>query len=281
MALSKEKKLDYNESLKEFKAFIEDLKKEVTLYKSQIKKNKEAEPYYAIGLVLNSIRFINACVEINKLSLHKLELKSEIYLNLGRKEIYSVFTSMEKVVTMTYDGPLGENSDILEGLTLFTPAQRLNFILGFKDAIYRIIDAYGDNKPIGPYSKWKWSWPELHFKLAVLAKNLFDFKAYERERDINNPNYYIRKDHFNLIIELCNLAAQEYRSKFDLSTSDAGDLRKSVAMLEVTRKIYQVIGFTDDLKKTKTLIESLNAKIEAIEAEKDKSKKPKVPTTTK
>ena len=276
-ALTKEQKLEYNESLKEFKNYIEDLKKEVIFYKSQMKKNKESEPYYTIGLVLNSIRFINTCVEINKLSLYKLDLKSEFYLNLGRKEIYSVFTNMEKVVSMDYDGPLGENSEALEKLTLFSPSQRLNFILGFRDSINAILDSYGDLKTGGSYSKWKYSWPELYFKLAVLTKNLFDYKAYERERDINNPDYYIRKEHFNLIIELCNIAAQEYRSKFDLSTSDTADLRKSVAMLELTRKIYQVTGFTEDLRKTKNLIESLNAKIDALEAEKSKGKKAKLP----
>ncbi|MCB1159971.1 MAG: hypothetical protein H7A25_05315 [Leptospiraceae bacterium] len=273
MALTKQQKLEYNESLKEFKSYIEELKKEVILYKSQMKKNKDAEPYYIIGLVLNSIRFINTCIEINKLSQHKLRLKSEFYLNLGRKEIYSVFTNMEKVVSMNFDGSLAENSEYLEKLDLFSPSQRLNFIHGFRAAIEGIVDAYGDQKPSGPYSKWKWSWPEIYYKLAILSKNLFDFKAYEKERDINNMHYYVRKEHFNLIIELCNYAAQEYRTKFDLSTSETADLRKSVIMLEILKMIYQITGIRDDLDKTKTLIESLNNKIDTIESEKTKKKK--------
>ncbi|MEM7179747.1 MAG: hypothetical protein AAF518_02460 [Spirochaetota bacterium] len=272
MALTKEQKQNYNENLKEFKAYIEELRKEVNLYKSQMKRSKTTESYYKIGLVLNSVRFIYTCTEINKLSQHFLRLKSENYLNLGRKEIYSVFSKMEEVVTMHYDGSLAENEEQLAKITAFNPQQRLNFIYAFKDAIYRIIEGYGDNKTSST-SRWRWSWPEIHFKLAVLSKNLFDFKAYERERDINNTYYYVRKEHFDLIIEFCNVAAQEYRSKYDLSTNDPSDLRKSVSMLEITRKIYQITGFTEDLGKVKILIDSLNNKIDDIEKGKKKKKR--------
>lgn len=271
MALTKEQKLNYNENLKEFKAYIEELRKEVNMYKSQMKRNIGSKAYYKIGLVLNSVRFIYTCTEINKLSQHYLRLKSENYLNLGRKEIYSVFSKMEEVVTMYYDGSLAENEEHLEKISEFNPIQRLNFIYALKDAIYMIIEGYGDNKTTST-SRWKWSWPEIHFKLAVLAKNLFDFKAYEKERDINHKYYYVRKEHFDLIIELCNFAAQEYRSKYDLSTSDPGDLRKSVAMLEITRKIYQIIGFQEELRKVKILIDSLNNKIDEIEKGQKKKK---------
>lgn len=46
-------------------------------------------------------------------------------------------------------------------------------------------------------------------------------------------------------------------------------------MLEVNRKILQTTGETEDLEKTKTLIESLKDKVESIEADKEKKKKKK------
>lgn len=52
-------------------------------------------------------------------------------------------------------------------------------------------------------------------------------------------------------------------------------MKKSIAMLEVNRKILQTTGETEDLEKTKTLIESLQDKVESIEADKDKKKKKK------
>ncbi|MCB1191387.1 MAG: hypothetical protein H7A23_15185 [Leptospiraceae bacterium] len=267
--LTVKQKQDYNENLKEFKAYQDDLKKDVSLYKVQMKKNKASEPYYQIAIIMHSIRFINTCILINELSVAKLEIKSETYLNLGRKEIYSVLSSLEKVVGNDYDGGLGDNKEALAAIALIPPLQRLNLLKNLKDIIDKMVEAYGSS------SKWKWSWPEIHFKFAVVAKNFFDFRAYERESDLSSDNYYVYREHYELIIELCNFAAQEYRSKFDLSTTDTNDLRKSVAMLDLIRKIYQITGDTDDLEKTKNLIDSLNMKIESLEEEKKKDKKKK------
>ena len=209
---------------------------------------------------------MNTCICINDLSNHTLGLKSETYLNLARKEVYSVISTMERVVGADYENGLDENREQLDAIPEFAPDQRLNFIRGFRKTVNDIIEAFGSN------SKWKWSWPEIHFKLAVLAKNLFDFRAYEKERDLDSPYYYVRMDHFNLIIELSNHAAQEYRSKFDLSTSDVNDLKKCIALLEMNRKIFQITGNNDDMVKTKTLIESMSAKVSSLE-NKDKKKK--------
>ncbi|MCU0825097.1 MAG: hypothetical protein MUF77_10700, partial [Leptospira sp.] len=82
-----------------------------------------------------------------------------------------------------------------------------------------------------------------------------------------------RKEHFNLIIELANQAAQDYRSKFEMSTQDSTDLKHSVEMLEMNRKIFQITGETEDLEKTKTLIESFQQKINDLESDDKKKKK--------
>jgi hypothetical protein len=269
MAIDKQVKAEFDKNLTDFKAYIEDLKKEVNLYKIQMKKSKQLEPYYQIAIVLNSIRLINTCICINELSNHSLKLKSEIYLNIARKEIYSIFTAMEKVVGSDYENGLDENRELLDSIEEFSPVQRLNFIKGLRKSVNDIIDAYGTN------SKWKWSWPEIHFKLAVLSKNIFDFRAFLKDNDLDSPHYYVRKEHYATILELANHAAQEYRSKFDLSTNDTGDLKKCIQLFEMLRKIYQLTGDVDNLSKTKTLIESLNAKINSIEEEKIKGKKKK------
>jgi hypothetical protein len=268
MALSKEQKAEFDRNLTEFKGYIEELKKEVNLYKIAMKKCRPIElPYYQIAVVLNSLRLMNTCLNINELSTHILKLKSEIYLNIARKEAYSVISAMEKVVGADFENGLDENRELLDSITEFNPQQRLNFIKGFRKTLNEIIDAYGTN------SKWKWSWPEMHFKLAVLAKNLFDFRAYEKESDLDSPYYYVRKEHFDVIIELANIAAQEYRTKFDLSTNDVGDLKKCIHILEMNRKIFQITGNGDEMVRAKTLIESMNAKIIAEEEKKKKKKK--------
>ncbi|GBF37864.1 hypothetical protein [Leptospira johnsonii] len=269
MALTKEQKQEFQEKLADFRAFLEDLKKEGNLLKAQSRKDPKMEPYFNVALSLNSIKNINTCLLINEISVAILDLKSDTYLNQGRKEIYSAISFMEKVVGTDFESGLGENKDLLAKIIEFNPLQRLNYVKGLRTCTTNTIEAFGSN------SKWKWSFPEIHFKIAILSKNLFDFRAFEKERDLENPFYYPRQEHYNLILELCNFAAQEYRAKFDLSTQDAGDLKKSISLLEVNRKILQTTGETEDLGKTKTLIESLKEKVEAIEAEKEKKKKKK------
>jgi len=269
MAVSKEQKQEFDRNLTEFKNHIEDLKKEVNLSKAQMKKNKALEPYYHIGLVLISIRLMNTCVLINRLSTNILNLKSEIYLNIARKEIYSVLSTMEKLFGKDFESGLDDNRALLDQVPEFNPKQRLNFLKAFRQIIYDIIEAY----EAGPGSKWKWSFPDIHFQLAVLAKNMLDFRAYERESDLENPYYYVRREHYDLIIELANKAAQEFRAKFEFSTKDVADLRKSVITLEMIRQIFQLTGRIEDLARTKNIIDAQNAKIATMEEDKTKKKK--------
>ncbi|MDX1959431.1 MAG: hypothetical protein SFU98_12710 [Leptospiraceae bacterium] len=269
MAVSKEQKAEFDRNITDFKNYIEELKKETNFIKAQMKKSKDLEPYYQIALVLSSIRLMNTCVLINRLSSNIMNLKSELYLNIARKEIYSVLSSMEKVFGKNFEDGLDDNRELLEKVTLFNPKQRLNFLLAFRQTIYEIIEAY----EAGAGSKWKWSFPDIHFQLAVLAKNMMDFRALERESDLENPYYYVRREHYDLIIELANKAAQEFRAKFEFSTKDVSDLRKSVNTLEMIRQIYQLTGRMDDLVRTKNIIDAQNAKIASMEEDKTKKKK--------
>ncbi len=269
MAITKEKKAEFNEKLQEFKSYLEELKKEANIYKLQSKKSRDMEPYFNISLAINAIKTINTTVVINELSTAILEINNNNYLEIGRKEIYNCLSYIEKVVSNNVDGSLAENKELLAKIERITPIQRLNLIKGLRESIKKIISAFGSN------SKWKWSWPDIHFRMAACAKNLFDFIAYEKEQDLENPFYYVRREHFNLIIELANFAAQDYRSKFDMSTQDSADLKHSVEMLEMNRKIFQITGETEDLQKTKTLIESFQQKIADLETD-DKKKKKKV-----
>ena len=267
MAITKEQRNIFNEHLKDFTNYIEELKKEAILYKSQMKKSKGIEPYYQIAIVLNSVRFINTCIQINELSVQTLDIKNQNYLDHARKEAYSIFFNMEKVVGADYELGLDENRAQLDAITEFTPKQRLHFLKALKDTITKLVEAYGSN------SKWKWSFPEMHFKLAVLSMKLLDFLAYGKEYDLKNPNYRIRREHFDLIIELCNFAAYEYWNKFDQSTHDVNDMKKSRDMQDIKRKIFQITGENqEDLIKTKNLIESLSQKIDALEDAKTSKK---------
>ncbi|MCC5813515.1 MAG: hypothetical protein JJT78_02060, partial [Leptospira sp.] len=223
---------------------------------------------YHIAMALNSVKFINTSLLLNELSLSILGINDKNLEN-ARKEITNAISYIEQVVGKDIDGSLSENKELLEKIQRITPTQRLNLIKALQECTRKTINAFGTN------SKWKWSWPDVHYRLAAMAKNIFDFREYEKGKDLDNPDYYVQKEHFNLIISMANAAAQEYRSKFDLSTQNSSDLKYSIQMLELNRKIFQITGETDDLDKTKTLIESLKEKVEALEVEAEEKKKKK------
>lgn len=269
MALTKEQKQEFNEKVSDFKAYLEELKKETNVYKTQTKKNSPLAPYYHVAMALNSIKTINTCLLVNELSLSVQGINANNNLETAKKEISNAISYLEQVVGKEVEGSLSENKEMLEKIQRITPTQRLNLIKALQECTRKTIQAFGTN------SKWKWSWPDVHYRLAALAKNIFDFREYEKGKDLDNPDYYTQREHFNLIISLANSAAQDYRSKFDLSTQNTADLRYSIQMLDLNRRIFQITGETDDLQKTKTLIESLKEKVEALEAEKEEKKKKK------
>lgn len=269
MALTKEVKQEFNEKVADFKSYLDELKKELSVYKTQLKKKPALTPYFYVAMALNAVKVINTNALINDLSLSIQGINAMNYIETSKKEISNALSYLEQVVGTNLDGSLNENKDQLEKITQITHTQRLNLIKAMQECIRKTINAFGTN------SKWKWSWPDVHFRLAVVSKNLFDFREFEKGKDLENPDYYVQREHFNLIISLANHAAQEFRSKFDLSTQNASDLKKTIEMLDLNRRIFQITGETDDLQKTKTLIESLKEKVELLEADNEAAKKKK------
>ncbi len=269
MALTKEQKQEFSEKVAEFKTCLDDLKKELNVYKTQLKKNPEMTAYYSIAMAINAVKVINTNLLVNDLSVSIQGINAVNFLETAKKEISNCLSYIEQAVGNDVDGSLNENRDKLDKITRITPTQRLNLIKAIQECTKKTITAFGTN------SKWKWSWPDVHFRIAACAKNIFDFREFEKGKDLDNPDYYIQREHFNLVISLANNAAQEYRSKFDLSTQNTTDLKSSIAMLDLNRRIMQITGESDDLEKTKTIIESLKQKVEDLETTDEEKKKKK------
>ena len=270
MALTKEQKNEFNEGLTDFKVYLEELKKESNLYKMQMKKSKSLEPYMNIALATNSVKMINTIILVNELSVNILKINANNYLELGKKEISNMIAYVDKACGNELEGSLTENEEYLANLGEFKPLQRLNLLKAMGDTSRKLMNAFGSN------SKWKWFWPDIYFKLTVNAKNLFDFKAYEKGHDqLSDPDHYVYREHFNLIVESANSTAQFYRQKFDMATQDVGDLKNSILMLDLNRRIFQITGEKEDLEKTKVLLESLKDKVESLETDDKKKKKKK------
>ena len=74
------------------------------------------------------------------------------------------------------------------------------------------------------------------------------------------------------IIEQSQYAAQEFRSRYELSTNDVSDLHVIRRLLESMKQIFILTGNQTEIKKIKTAIDANEEKIESVSSKKDKKK---------
>lgn len=269
MAVSKEQKNQYNEKVRVYKSQAEDLKKEIATVKGAGRRNVRLDPYFQIKAAILGIQRANTLVQMSRLSQQIQNIKNDSYLSDARKELSSRMTDILKIVGEDLDGTLTENLEKLESIGELTPAQKLNLLLGFKEAVENVRQAMGET------SKWRWYFPDMYLKLLTLARNLLDFKQYERTKDPGNEHYRPLQEYMRFMMDLSQNTAQEYRSKYELSTSEVADLQVIEKIFEMQKKVYSFTGQKDELRKATIALDNNKEKIEAQMAEKKSGKKKK------
>ena len=268
MAVTKEQKKLFTEQVKSYKGFLDDIKKEISTLKAVSKKNARLAPYVEIRIALLGLQRASTLILMSRLSMNIVNVKNETYLNDARKEISANFSNLEKILgSSVLEGTLTENKEVLKQIARVTPAQRLQLLKGFRNTILDLKGVMGDN------SKWRWYFPDLHLKTSVLAKNLFDFSEYEKKsRKPDAEDHRTWLDLFAFLTEELHATAQEYRSRYELSTNDVNDLQTIQRIMEFSKKVYMLSGNKNELNKVNTSLDAITQKIELVSAEKKKKK---------
>lgn len=269
MAVSKEQKLQYNDKVKVYKAQSEDLKKEIATVKGAGRRNAKLDPYFQVRAAILGIQRANTLVQMSKLSLLIQSLKNDSFLNDARKELASRMTDLLKVVGDDLDGSLTDNQDRLVQVSELTPEQKLNLMQGFKQAIENVRIAMGEG------AKWRWNFPDMYMNLVRLGRNLLDFKRYERTKDPMDPNYQPLQEYMRFLMDESQNCAQEFRSKYELSTKNVSELQQIDKIFAMQKQVYTFTGQKDDLQRISIALDSNKEKIEALMAEKKSGKKKK------
>lgn len=266
MAVTKEQKRVFQEKIKHYKGALDDLKKETSTIKSVARGKAELEPYVQVRMAILGLQRASTLVLMSRLSIETQGLKNDAYLNDARKEVSNVLNDILKAVGDDLDSGLTENKDNLAKIAMLTPRQRLRLLEGFRRVTNDVKDALGAN------NKWRWSFPDLHYKIAQLAKSIFDFKEYGASKDPSEEFYRDREEFLHLLIDEMQLAAQEYRSKYELSTKEVSDLQVIQRVFETLIKVCGVTGNQNEVPRIKTSLDAINEKIEAILGDKKKKK---------
>lgn len=243
--VSEEARVQYNASIEPYKEKINAIMEKEKAVKSTMQNSAGAE-YKKLLLCEDMINAASLYIAQNSLSLKITEVKNNDALNDARKILYKAIIYLEEVVTNGIDVSFADLSDYHEAIKNISIQQRYTLIRKLGLTINILKDAFGDN------SKWKWSFVELEGRFATVAKNLIDMKAATKDYlDVRSPNYDLTVLYFRLITKLLNNSATSYRDKYELSTRRIDDMRNGIKYLLALRKLYILIGNTEQADEAK------------------------------
>ena len=244
--ISEETRLHFNECIQPYKDKInQTMEKEKTMRNAMHEGDIGLE-YKKLLLCEDMIYAASLYVAQNSLSLKLLEVKNNDALNDARKMLYKAIIYLEEIVTNVIDCPY---SDLIEKHELIQNVdinKRYLIIRKLGLEIQILKDAFGDN------SKWKWSFVELEGRFATVAKNLIDMKAAGAAYfDPRAANYETTILYVRIVQKLLDKSANAYRDRYELSTRRIDDMRDAIKYLLALRKLYIVIGRTNESEEIK------------------------------
>ncbi|MCS7204485.1 MAG: hypothetical protein NZ853_02180 [Leptospiraceae bacterium] len=267
MAILKKDKEEFKESSKKYKEKISEIDKEKKMLQSMLKKNAELDPYIKIKIAVLGIQKASINAEISILSQVIQNIRGDDYISNARKEIYGILMDFLAEKDIDFDSGFTDNQEFLQKISEMNPLQRYHFL----KALYEITNKIYELELNG---KYRWSFPEIYQKLSLVIFKFLDFKLYERAKNPDVPYHDAIHSHMELLIDVLQKSAFEYRSKYELVAQDLDSLQNLRKILELLKKIYNFIGDKAEEQRTGYALESTIEKIESI-LQKDKKTKEK------
>ncbi len=266
MASTKAEKTAYNDAIKVPKENIAVLIKETKDIAAKKKKMPNIEGYLNLELAMAHIHLITLYLNMSDASIEILKIKNSMFLENARKEFYKVVQYIEEVVGSDIDRSLSENKEYLVKINKITIRQTLEICRKLLFVNETLVDKMGES------SKWKWSFVDLHVRVANVIKNLINFSEIEQYRNFRSEYFQDREDLLKLCKKTLEEAAKQARNKYELSTQAPEDIKKAAELLTGLRSLQILYGETDEAAKTKNVIDALKARVEE-EEKKNKNKK--------
>ena len=266
MAISTEKKELFKTRIKPYQQKITELKKDINTSKVAAKKDKRLAPFLVIQSAYSSLAYSNTAVLASQLAEKIQGATNSTYLNQARQELSNSISELNKVFGEQLNSSLTEEQELLEKLQDITPIHKLRFVKEMSAAIDSVKRALGEK------SKWRWSFPDMHYRFIIFVKSWFDFKLLQRTKDMTDENHRILQDYLKLLMDEAQNAAQEFRSRHELSTQEVEDFYKIRNIFEMQKSIYAANGNRKELERIQTSLDNVSEKIESLVAKKKERK---------
>ena len=261
--VSSEARKIYSERIKEYKAVIESIHTREKQILGEIQLNKENAGYQRIALADETLNIVSYFLLMNKVSTELLGLKNEELLNNARKACYKAIIYLEQVVTDYIDVSFSKYEEQLEKISDFSDEGRWMLIQKLGFSIDSVKLEYGEN------TKWKWAFVELEGRYGTVAKNILNLRKVIAGMDPRVEGYEIRFAHIHLTLDLLQQAADRYREKYELSTNRLDDFKLAIRYLSALRRLYVLMGETNESEVIKKKIEIWKAKMESDQRRKE------------
>ncbi|OHD18259.1 MAG: hypothetical protein A2086_04075 [Spirochaetes bacterium GWD1_27_9] len=260
---------EYQERINLYKAKMEELNGKIKANSLEMLKDKSKEFILRLENANYYLNQITLYCGMNEVSVFLLAVKNTAYLERARQLIYEAVMCIEKIVTNFLDVPFSDYAEQLNRIADISDAVRLNLIKKFGYCIDLVKENFGEN------TKWKWSFAEIDGRMAVITKNLFDLRRFQKLDDPREEGFQDRRAHVTIIQRLLLEASQSYREKFELSTKDIEDLRKAIDYQKALLRINQLLGDNEKIETAKKQIDVWNTLLEkhANQVEEEKRKK--------
>jgi len=233
----------------------------------EAKKNTPQAPLQKLTLADEMLNLASFYMAINGISQAVLKNKNEEALNDARKSLYKAVIYLEEVVSNSIDAPFSDYEDKLKAIDSFDPNQRYSLICKMGLAIDMLEQAYGDN------SKWRWTFVEIEGRFAATAKNIIDLKNVYTNASPDSPFYDSSVYHLRLIKKLLLQAADRYREKYELSTSQTLDFKTGINFLAALRRIHIVLAENEESQEIKKKLAIWSQKLETDLKKQEEAKK--------
>lgn len=265
--VTSEQKAKFQNNIKDFKKQIDEIKALISVIQHDIKVKNDGNNNYRRIIVANEyLKIISLYCNMSDVSMELLQIRNENYLNEARKLIYQVLILLEEVVSPHIDIPLTEMEESLASIVKVNPSRKLALIRKIGYNITQIKDGFGEN------TKWKWSFVEIEGRYAAIIKNLIDYKACQANNDPRNPFYVEMKNLLKIAKEQLEHASKRYREKYELTSQEVDDIKKSIDFLHALRRINVMFNEPEDAQNQKRMIELYTKQMETNMKKKERDK---------
>ena len=247
----------YNEYIKPYQDTINILFEQKNKARADIDNNTqdpELKRYELVDMMLNITSYF---LVINGVSQSVLDQKNEDALNDARKSLTKSIKYLEDTVSTFLDVSFSDYEKKLETIDSITPEQRYLLLQKMGLAIQLLKNAYGDT------SKWKWSFVELEGRFAIVAKNLLNLRDVMKNSNMQSPHYRATNFHITLVKNLLMQAADRYRDKYELSTSNPDDFKTGINYLSALKRINILTGKQSDAENVQKKLDVWKNKLAA------------------